>query len=281
VSTAESRTTPTVIVSRRVAPGREAEFERWMQRIHAAVVEQPGYLHDDHQPPDARHPDEWVVTYQFTDRDALEAWLASAIRRRLVAEGRDLVVGEPREQVLALAEHDARPVTAVISSRVKPGKEAEYRAVHDDIELALATTEGFRRCELFEAVPGVQPDTIVVFAFDTREHLDAWLESDARRALIGRFEPLVEGERTLNVVGGFAGWFSTDGERPIKRWKQSLAVLLGLFPVSLAVTAVRNELAPGLPLVPGVLLGNAVGVLALGYVLMPNITRWLAGWLRR
>jgi hypothetical protein len=253
-----------------------------MQRVHAAVAEQPGYLHDDHQPPDARHPDEWVVTYQFTDTDALEAWLASPIRRKLMGEGRELIVGEPREQVLAVAGvTDARPVTAVISSRVKPGREADYRDVHDDIEVALASTEGFLRCELFEAVPGVQPDTIVVFAFDTREHLDAWLDSDARRAIIRRLEPLVEGERTLNVVGGFAGWFSSDGDRPVKRWKQSLAVLLGLFPVSLAVAVLRDELAPGLPLVPGVLVGNVVGVTMLGYVLMPIITRRLSGWLRR
>ncbi len=58
VSNPDDRQIPTVIVSRRVAPGREVELERWMQRVHQAAMLQPGYISDDHQPPDARHPDE-------------------------------------------------------------------------------------------------------------------------------------------------------------------------------------------------------------------------------
>ena len=107
----DQRQIPTVIVSRKVILGREAELERWMQRVHSAATMQPGYLSDDHQPPDSRHPNEWVVTYQFTDTDALEAWLASPLRRKLIAEGRELIESDARHQVLALPEsHTARPV---------------------------------------------------------------------------------------------------------------------------------------------------------------------------
>ena len=280
VSSPDDRQIPTVIVSRRVAPGREAELERWMQRVHQAAMLQPGYISDDHQPPDARHPDEWVVTYQFTDPDALEAWLTSPFRRKLIAEGRDLVVGEARHQVLALPEtHARRPVTAVISSLVKPGREADYRTVHAEIELALNSAPGFLRSELFEAVPGVQEHTIVVFAFDSREHLDVWLASNLRRQLVARLEPLVEGERVLNVVGGYAGWFSA--ERSVARWKQALTVLLGIVPISLLVTLIREQVAPDLPMPVAVVASSAVGVTLLTYVVMPRLTRLLAGWLRR
>ena len=276
----DQRQIPTVIVSRKVILGREAELERWMQRVHSAATMQPGYLSDDHQPPDSRHPNEWVVTYQFTDTDALEAWLASPLRRKLIAEGRELIESDARHQVLALPEsHTARPVTAVISSLVKPGREADYRAVHADIEIALNGAPGFLRSELFEAVPGVQEHTVVVFAFDSRDHLDAWLDSDLRRQLVTRLEPLVEGERVLNVVGGFAGWFSA--ERPVKRWKQAATVLVGIFPLSLAITLIRIRVAPDLPTVVAVLVSNAVGVTLLTYFVMPRLTRLLAGWLRR
>ena len=278
--TAANRQIPTVIVSRKVAPGREAEVERWMQRVHSAATMQPGYISDDHQPPDARHPDEWVVTYQFTDSDALEAWLASPIRRRLIAEGRDLVDGDARHQVLALPESQtSRPVTAVISSLVKPGHEADYRAVHADIEIALNAAPGFLRSELFDAVPGVQEHTVVVFAFDSRSHLDAWLDSDLRRQLVARLGPLVEGERVLNVVGGYAGWFSA--ERPVQRWKQAVTVLVGMFPLSLAITLIRIRVAPHLPTALAVLVSSVIGVTLLTYLVMPRLTRVLAGWLRR
>lgn len=250
--------------------------------MHDAVAAQPGYLHDDHQPPDDRHPDEWVVTYRFTDSDALEAWLASPDRQRLIEEGHDLVIGDPTAQVVAIpggGQH--RPVTAVISSRVKAGQEPAYRLAHDVIAAEMAGTPGFLRSEMFEPAPPVQPETIVVFSFDTREHLDAWLESDRRRAVIAPLEPLIEGERTLNIVGGFAGWFPPPDDRPVKRWKQAIAVLFGLLPVSLIVAVVRRAVAPDLPLVPGVLISNAIGVLVLTYVIMPHLTTWLAGWLRR
>lgn len=248
--------------------------------MHHAAMLQPGYITDEHQPPDARHPDEWVVTYQFTDTDALEAWLNSPIRRRLIAEGRGLVVGEARHQVLALPEpHAGRPVTAVISSLVKAGRETEYRAVHAEIGVALHSAPGFLRSELFEAVPGVQEHTIVVFAFDSREHLDAWLASNLRRQLVARLEPLVIGERVLNVVGGYAGWFSA--QRPVARWKQTITVLLGIFPISLLVTLIREQVAPDLPMPLAVAVSSAIGVTLLTYVVMPRLTRLLAGWLRR
>ena len=276
----DDRQIPTVIVSRTAIAGREADLERWMQRVHSAATMQPGYLSDEHQPPDARHPNEWVVTYQFTDTDALQAWLASPLRRQLIAEGSDLIDGDARHQVLALPEsHAIRPVTAVISSLVKPGHEAAYRVVHASIEAALNAAPGFLRSELFEAVPGVQERTVVVFAFDSRVHLDAWLDSDLRRQLVTRLEPLVEGERVLNVVGGYAGWFSA--ARPVKRWKQAVTVLVGIFPLSLAITLVRARVAPDLPTALAVLLSSAIGVTLLTYVVMPQLTRLFARWLRR
>jgi antibiotic biosynthesis monooxygenase (ABM) superfamily enzyme len=125
----------------------------------------------------------------------------------------------------------------------------------------------------------VQEHTVVVFAFDSRDHLDAWLDSDLRRQLVRRLEPLVEGERVLNVVGGFAGWFSA--ERPVKRWKQAATVLVGIFPLSLAITLIRIRVAPDLPTVVAVLASNAIGVTLLTYFVMPRLTRLLAGWLRR
>ena len=281
-STSDDRRIPTVVIARRVAPGKAAEFSAWIDRLDEAVRQHPGYLHAEFQPPDDRHPDEWVATFQFSSSVALEAWLDSPDRRALMEEGRDLIVGDPQPHVIGVNRPvGVRPVTAVISSRIKPGSEAAYRAVHEDIVTAMRATEGFLHSELFEAVPGVQRDNVVVFSFDTRNHLDAWLHSAVRSELIARLEPLVEGDRRLDVVGGYAGWFSVDDTTVVKRWKQAVAVILGLFPISVAITLVRNRVAPGLPLVPGILLGNIVGTLALTYLVMPRITRLLNSWLQR
>jgi uncharacterized protein len=277
-----SRRIPTVIVARRVRPGFENKFAEWMQRMQTSVEHQPGFLHADFQEPDDLHPDEWVVTYQFTDPHSLSEWMDSDERQALVVAGEPFTIGDPRQQVLAVDRAvGTRPVTAVVSSRVKPGCMDEYRAVHAEVGAVMRATEGFLRSELFEAVDGIQGDTVVVFSFDSRTHLDAWLQSGTRQTLIARFDPLIEGPRHLNVVGGFAGWF-TDADAPsVKRWKQTIAVLSGLFPTTLAITVVRNRIAPHLPLIPAIFAGNVVGSIAMSYLVMPKVTKLLSKWLAR
>jgi uncharacterized protein len=271
-----------VIVARRVRPGFEDEFAEWMQRMQGSVEHQPGFLHADFQPPDDLHPDEWVVTYQFTDPHSLNEWMDSDERQTLVAAGEPFTVGDPRQQVLAVDRAvGTRPVTAVVSSRVKPGYMDDYRAVHAEIGAVMRSTEGFLRSELFEAVDGIQGDTVVVFSFDSRAHLDAWLHSGTRQALIARFDPLIEGPRHLNIVGGFAGWFTNVEATSVKRWKQTVAVLCGLFPTSVVISIVRNRVAPQLPLIPAIFAGNVVGSIAMSYLVMPKVTQVLSKWLAR
>jgi hypothetical protein len=73
----------TVLYSRRVKPGREADFQAWAHGIVAASRRFPGHLGasvlDD---PDSR---EYHILFSFTDRTSLRAWLDSAERRRWLA----------------------------------------------------------------------------------------------------------------------------------------------------------------------------------------------------
>ena len=271
---------PTVIVARRPRPGREREFERWIRRLVARAADAPGYVDAEVQPPNDLHPDEWVVVYQFTDSVSLDRWLRSPGRAALMAGGDELVEGPTREQVVALSP-DTERVTAVSSVRVTPGAAAAFRALHDDILAALATSPGFLRADLFEPVEGVQEDTVVVLAFDTRANLDRWLASDERRRILGEMEQYTEGDRTVNVVGGFAGWFDSMGGTQVKKWKSAVAVLLALIPTSLAFMAIRLAFFPGLHPALATVLGNVVGILVLTWLLMPTITRRLDPWLRR
>ena len=271
---------PTVIVARTPAPGREEEFEAWLRRLVAAARLEPGHVHSDIQPPNDVHPGEWVILYQFATAELLEAWLRSDTRAAIMAEGDHLVAGRHREQVVALAQ-GPEPVTAVASFRVKPGNEARYAEFHQRLIDRLSMFPGFLRSELFVPVEGVQDETVVVFAFDSREHLDAWLGSAERGQLLDEIEPYLDGERTINVVGGFAGWFGAPGMVDVKRWKQASLVLLAIFPTTLVITRLRMWVLPDVHWVLAVLIGNALGVVALTWLLMPRLTSWLSGWLRR
>ncbi len=271
---------PTVIVARRFEPGREREGERWLRRLSDSAAEMPGHVESTLQPPNVQHPDEWVIVYRFSSPEHLDDWLTSTHRLELIEEGEQFLAGEAREQVIALTD-TAQTVTAVASFRVNPNAYSEfrewYRRVHDVVD----RFDGFIRSELVEPVPGAHDDTAIIFSFTSRETLDRWLDSPERQQILAEIEPVLESERTVNIVGGFAGWFPGSTSAAPKRWKQAALVLLALYPTVMVLGVVRNELYPGLADPLAVLVGNIGGVAILSWLLMPALTRRFDGWLRR
>ena len=275
----EPGATPTVIVARRARPGREQEFEAWLHALVAQADKARGHVGAEIQQPMASRPDEWVVIYRFASPDLLERWLDSPQRRTLLDQGEALSVGPAREQVVVL-ERGIDPVTAVVSVRVDPDHRDEYLELYHEIDGAMSRAPGFVRTEMFEPVPGLQDDTVVVFTFDGRDNLDAWLGSPERRAILERMQPFVETPHTINVVGGWGGWFDL-GEHAPHRWKQAVVVLLALYPTVLLITLIDNRWVPDPPLPLDILIGNIISVAILTWLLMPRLTRALSAWLTR
>ena len=271
---------PTVIVARRFLPDREREGERWLRRLSDAAAAMPGHVESALQPPDVQHPDEWVIVYRFASPEQLDTWLGSERRRELLEQGTPLLDGEVREQVIALTDA-AQTVTAVASFRIAPSAAAEFREWYRHIHDVLDRFDGFIRSELVEPVPGTQDDTAIIFSFTSRDTLDRWLESPERRQALAEIDPILEGERTVNVVGGFAGWFPGTASTTPQRWKQAALVLLALYPTSMVIGVIRDRLYPDLTDPLAVLTGNVIGVAVLSWLLMPVLTRRFDGWLRR
>ena len=281
--TEASRSAPTVIVARRVRPGREDDYIGWHARIVEAAANYPGYVSSELQPPDSAHPGEWVTVYSFEDAESLDAWLRSPAREEIITAAQGLLDGPIREQRVASLRTAPEPVTVVFSQCIAPGGDAAFAALYQDVEQRLGSFGGFLGSQLLPPVAGVQDDHVIVASFGSRPDLDRWLESEERQEWIAEAAPLIEGERTVNVVGGFGGWFPAAADMPEgpRRWKQAVAVLLALYPVSLLITVVRTEVAPDMNMVLAVLVANVLGVAALSFFLMPLVTRWLAGWLGR
>ena len=101
--------------------------------------------------------------------------------------------------------------TVVIAQNVRPGEEGEYLRWQSEINAACRTFPGFEGAEIVPPVPGVQDDCVVVFRFDSGEHLNAWLRSDARQTLLARGQSLFAGAARQHVVAGArpgVGWWS-------------------------------------------------------------------------
>ncbi len=278
-----SPTAATVVVSRRVRPGREADFLAWDRRLLKAAAAADGFVGSDVQPPNPSHPGEWVRVYSFATAEQLDAWLRSDIRTTLVEEAEELIEGHAREQRVAGLHTASEPVTVVFSQRISQAHHDEFVALYGDLVDRMTGFPGFLNSELLQPVDGVQDEHVIVATFASRPELDRWLESDTRAEWISGIDRFIEGDRTMNVVGGFGGWFPAASDRSVepKRWKQALTVFIALFPTTLIITLVRGAVAPDMNVVLAVLVGNVLGILALTYLLMPPITRWLQSWLAR
>jgi antibiotic biosynthesis monooxygenase (ABM) superfamily enzyme len=268
----------TVVISREVRPGREAEFARWARRIQRAVRRARGFEDCVVQAPDPSG-NRWVITYRFSDAASLDRWLASPRRRALIERSGAYLASKPVEH--RLADPVRGDVTLVSAARVRYGAEAAYAALHEQAVAAARALGGLVRVELLPPVPGVQDETVSVLSFADRAALDRWLGSQERRDVLARMAELAESDRKLNVVDGFAGWFAGRGPSAPRRWKQALVVFAGLIPVSTLVTVTREALWPDLPM-SAVILVSAVGnVGLLTWVVMPALVKYLRPWLVR
>ena len=80
----------TVVVTRRVRAGREADYEAWLTRLLAAAAELPGYLGTTVQrPPSGSRT--YTSIFRFATVDELRRFEASELRRAALREVVDLV----------------------------------------------------------------------------------------------------------------------------------------------------------------------------------------------
>lgn len=76
----------TVLVARRVRPGKEVEFEDWAESLTRAASVFDGFLGAGLLRP-GHTGEDWHVVYRFATADALARWEESPIRAALLAEG--------------------------------------------------------------------------------------------------------------------------------------------------------------------------------------------------
>ena len=172
----------------------------------------------------------------------------------------------------------------VVSTRVKPGREAEYRAWQTMIDQEAVRFPGFLGNEVFPAVPGLQEEWVVVVRFDSATHLQNWLESEPRRRLNQQAARLWDEASVESFGGGFPGWF-TAGRGELSKgalppnWKQAMTVILVLYPTVFLLSRYLSPWLTGLPFAESLFVGNVASVSILTWLLMPVVVRAFNFWL--
>lgn len=276
----------TLVTQTRVRDGMAEEFGRWQSAISAAAAEFPGFITQSVLPPNPPLQVDWVIQQRFANVEAASAWLRSERRTRLLDTGQPMLVGQDDVHLVRDSAAGVRPapVSAVISSRVKPGQEAAFRAWEQRVASAQARSPGFQGYRFEPPIPGVQDDWLAILRFDTDRNLRAWLDSPERQQLLKEGAPFLEEFHARMVRTGFEQWFpsAADGTSAPAAWKQNMIVLLLLYPVVFLFGAwVQTPVLmgkAGLPFWLALFIGNVVSVLLLNW-LVPWVSRGFSWWL--
>jgi antibiotic biosynthesis monooxygenase (ABM) superfamily enzyme len=186
----------------------------------------------------------------------------------------------------AALPHPSELVTLVIRHRLDPHATRTYEAWLERAMAAAQEFPGHLGVNVMRPGPNDGGYTIVL-RFASATQLQAWLDSARRRALIAEVAPMLLEPDQPEVRSGAAFWFTPPvaGTRPPRKWKQFLLTLAVIFPLTQVVPPLWRPVFAAAPFLGqrpiGELLVTATLVGLVVYLIMPALTRWLAGWLGR
>jgi antibiotic biosynthesis monooxygenase (ABM) superfamily enzyme len=259
--------------------GAEGQFTAWQARALTRSAGSDGFINSEMVPATAANP-VWAVTLRFRDNESLEAWRKSQAWHDLVGEAQGFLAAKTSIEIEAREAGPDGGVVEVIVTKVKPGKEEEYRQWETRIQQAQSKFPGYMGAYVQPPIAGELGWTTLM-RFGNAEQLDKWLKSPERAALIRDVEPLIDYAHLQRVDSSFPGWFPTDpstGKGP-PNWKAAMLVLLGLFPIVMLEVRFLSPQLAGLNSSLATFIGNTISVALTTWLTMPLFIKALGWWL--
>ncbi len=181
--------------------------------------------------------------------------------------------------------------SSLVTEHIVPkGKDFAFKKWHSYLVECSKKHDGFLRCDLCPPLRCKDPVVkwYYITHFDSPEHLQQWIESSDRQQLLESGQEIFSAYRFKSFTTGLEGWFSMQsGNSEYKglgppRWKQILAVVLGLYPVVMiqAIAFSMLNLMQSWSLAYSMVVNNLITSTVLSFLVMPSISRRLSFWLQ-
>jgi len=172
--------------------------------------------------------------------------------------------------------------TAVIVQRVPAAKIDWFLDWQRGVAAAVESFDGYRGTGVYPPPGGREGQWVVLINFDEEKSLQAWLDSPVRREWVDKLQAVIGGFDLKVAPGGFGAWFTKCAlgpGNPPPGWKMVLVVLLGLYPTVMVLTIFPGPYTQPLGMAVAMLIGNALSVSILQWVVMPVLNVLSAPWL--
>lgn len=274
-----------LVVHRRLAEDSYAKYAAWQEKVGERIGNWPGFLERQVIPPKPPLQVDWVVVQRFRDVDSARGWLQSAERQNLMREISGEFIGNDDVHLFTEeAKHPSDAASALISSKVAPEDEEAFLDWQRQISAVESRFDGFLGHKIERPVPGVRDEWTVVLSFDTDEHLEGWISSPERKALLEAGAAYNEQLQITKASYGFGFWTGNVSTKPDPIFKSNLLVLLMLYPiVFLWGYFIGDPLLTGLgmPFWLALFIGNVVSTQLLGWLFVPWAFKLFGWWVKR
>jgi antibiotic biosynthesis monooxygenase (ABM) superfamily enzyme len=263
-------------------PAGDAQgFDGWLAGLAASARTAAGFVVA--RPSVHDHPGfDWALAVTFGSEDGLHAWLDSAERARILADGTGRGFWRSTTDVVIVDGSEPPPGVSGFRHKVVAGKEADFHTTQAELIDASSAFSGYEGTALFP--PDAGDEWLSVVRFRTPAQLSAWLYSQQRRAVLGDLRSTLAGEfARVSSTTPFATTVRTENGRTLMTpdWKSAMVVLLVLYPIVMILSRFFGPVLDGWGAEPWltVWLSNVVSVSALQWWLMPSISKPFQRWL--
>jgi antibiotic biosynthesis monooxygenase (ABM) superfamily enzyme len=260
--------------------GAEPRFIAWQEKLNAAITQAPAFVSLEiasHDP----EKKQWFITQRFTSHEGASAWQESASCLALMNELTDLAMPGGCLKGIGERESSLGSVTEVFVTDVDPQDIAAFREWNARIHYEEAKHPGFKGVYVQSPAQGKGRHWITMLQFDTPEHLDLWLASPERKQILDEPVPWMKTLESHRVISPYGGWFSSLAKKGTvpPAWKQTMVVLLILFPIVMLEMIFLNPFTAGLNPSLAMFIGNVISVTLIAWPGSPLAIKLLNWWL--
>ncbi|MCE9561053.1 MAG: hypothetical protein K8U57_03260 [Planctomycetes bacterium] len=170
--------------------------------------------------------------------------------------------------------------TSVIVHQVPQSASERFIALQEDLTRAAEAFPGYQATEVYPPAEAMGTEWVVVVHFTDAPSLKGWLDSPVRTEWIAKVNKEIGTFRVEELSSGFGAWFTKPNAAPPPGWKMVLTVLLGLYPTVIFLTLTVGEyVTKPWAMALSMLLGNALSVSMLQYLIMPFLTKVFGWWI--
>lgn len=270
-----------IVIKVQVPSQISIQFVDWQTKLNALVAGQPGFLSFEILSSEEKTTAAWTIIQRFSDSAAASKWHISPEYKELLNELKR-TLGETAVQEIELEMADlGNGATEVFITLVSPDRDKDFREWIAKIHQSEAKFPGFRG--MYVQLPKEEGGHhwLTFLHFDNSKNLDLWLASQERKNVLSESKSFISSLETHRIISPYAGWFASiekNGQLP-PVWKQTMIVLLVLFPIVMLELTYLSPIISGLNSSIATFIGNALSVSLIAWPFMPLAIKWLSWWL--